>query len=138
MKKLILSLSLVCFAALTNAQTAVNFNTNDCASLNHDLFTELDAGKIVVLTWVMPCSACVNGALAAQAASQSFSVSNPGMVVTYVADDYANSNCATINNWCASNGINPTAKFSSTVVSMSAYGTAGMPKVIVLGGANHT
>lgn len=33
----------------------------------------------------------------------------------------------------------PTAKvFSNSSVSMSNYGTAGMPKVIVLGGPNHT
>jgi hypothetical protein len=137
MKKLLLSLSLV-ISVVSGAQTATNFNTNDCAGINHDLFTELNAGKVVVVTWVMPCVNCVNGATSARNAVQSFSASNPGQVVHYVADDYGNSTCTTVNNWCTSNAIAPDAVFTSTSVSMSGYGAAGMPKVVVLGGANHT
>lgn len=138
MKKLLLSLSIAFSVTILNGQTAANFNCNDCASTNHDLFTELNSGKIIVITWVMPCGACISGGLAAQSAAQSFSTSNPGQVLTYVADDNANTACATISSWCTTNGINPDAKFSNSAVSMSPYGTAGMPKVIVVGGANHT
>ena len=138
MKKLLLSLSFAFSVTFATAQTASNFTTNDCSSISHDLFTELDAGKIIVITWVMPCGACISGGLAAQSAAQSFSTSNPGQVITYIADDYGNSTCATISSWCTTNGINPAAKFSATAVSMSPYGAAGMPKVIVLGGTSHT
>ncbi|MDP1802416.1 MAG: T9SS type A sorting domain-containing protein [Bacteroidota bacterium] len=137
MKKL-LSILFVLSIFISYSQTASNFNCNDCASNNHDLFTELNSGKIVVITWVMPCSACVNGALAAQAAVQSFSASNPGMVLNYVADDYANSSCATIQSWCTTNGITAATMFANAAVSMTPYGTAGMPKVIVVGGNGHT
>jgi hypothetical protein len=137
MKKL-LSILFAFSIFISYSQTASNFNCNDCASVNHDLFTELNSGKIVVITWVMPCSACVSGALAAQAAVQSFSASNPGMVLNYVADDYANSSCTTIQNWCTTNGITAATKFANAAVSMSPYGTAGMPKVIVVGGSGYT
>ncbi|MCE3259316.1 MAG: hypothetical protein K0S12_957 [Bacteroidetes bacterium] len=138
MKQLLLSLSLLTIAFSGNAQTATNFTTSDCSGTSHDLFTELDAGKVVVITWVMPCSSCIAPAVAAQNAVNSFSASNPGQVVHYIADDYANSSCTTVGNWCTTNSLAPDAKFSSTSVSMSGYGAAGMPKIVVLGGTSHT
>ena len=138
MKKILLFLGLTFSAFFASGQTAANFNCNDCASINHDLFTELNSGKIIVITWAMPCSACINGGLAAQSAAQSFSLSNPNQVLTYVADDYANTTCTSLSSWCSTNGISPDAKFSNSAVSMSPYGAAGMPKVIVVGGNSHT
>lgn len=138
MKKLLLSLSILISAASLNAQTAPNFTANDCASVNHDLYTELNSGKIIVITWVMPCSSCINGAQFAQNAVNSFSTSNPGTVLHYVADDYANTSCTTLLNWLNTNSVTPNARFSSTSVNMTGYGTAGMPKVVVLGGTSHT
>jgi hypothetical protein len=85
----------------------------------------------------MPCVNCVGGATSAQNAVQSFSASNPGQVLLYIADDYGNSSCSTVNNWCTTNSITPNAVFSNTAVSMSPYGAAGMPKAIVVGGTAH-
>jgi hypothetical protein len=137
MKQLILSLSLFA-TVLMQAQTAPNFTANDCAAVNHDLYSELNSGKVIVISWVMPCSACIAGATAAQNAVNSFSASNPGQVLHYIADDYANTSCATLGSWCTTNSLNPNAKFSNAGVNMSGYGTAGMPKVVVLGGTSHT
>lgn len=120
------------------AQTATNFNCSDCSSTNHDLFTELNSGQVIVIAWVMPCGACISGALAGQTACQSFSTSNPGMVSFYCADDVANTSCTTLSSWCTTNGITAATKFSNSAVNMSNYGTSGMPKVVVLGGASHT
>jgi hypothetical protein len=138
MKKLLLSLIMIAGTVSVQAQTAPNFTANDCASVNHDLYTELNSGKIIVITWVMPCSSCINGAKAAQNAVNSFSASNPGTVLHYVADDYANTTCATLLNWLNTNSVTPNARFSSTSVNMTGYGTAGMPKVVVLGGTSHS
>jgi hypothetical protein len=138
MKKIILSVTAGLISAFSVAQTATNFNCTDCAAANHDLFTELDAGKVIVICWVMPCSNCINGALSSQSAVQSFSNSNPGQVFFYCSDDYANSTCSTINGWCSTNGITNATKFSNAAVSMSGYGAAGMPKVVVLGSATHS
>lgn len=140
MKNLMLSLILLAGFFSVNGQTATNFNCNDCSSVNHDLFTELDAGKVVVICWVMPCTTCLSGALAAQSACQSFSSSNPGEVYYYCVDDLANTTCSTLSSWCSSNGVtSTTAKFSNSSISMTDYGTSGMPKVVVLGGGStHT
>ncbi len=120
------------------AQTASNFNCNDCSSINHDLFTELDAGKVIVIAWVMPCSNCISGALSGYSAVQSFSNSNPGQVLFYLADDVANTSCATLQSWANTNSMPNAVVFSNAAVSMGAYGAAGMPKVIVVGGNSHT
>ncbi len=137
MKKLLLSL-IICGSFFAEAQTAVNFNCNDCASNNHDLFTELNAGKVVVICWVMPCNVCISGATAAQNAVLSYSNSNPGQISYYMADDYANSSCATIQSWATTNSITIATLFSNAAVNMNGYGAAGMPKVIVVGGNSHT
>lgn len=55
---------LIIFAILTSlgfayAQTtATNFTTNDCDGISHTLFDELDDDKVIIISWVMPCTAC--------------------------------------------------------------------------------
>lgn len=138
MKKLILFLGLTFGALSINAQTATNFNVNDCNGVNHDLFTELNAGKVIVICWVMPCSACAGPALSAHNIVQSYSVSNPGQVLMYLCDDFGTTSCATLNNWATANGLSIYTPFTNSLISMSDYGSNGMPKTVVLGGANHT
>jgi hypothetical protein len=132
MKHILLSAGIILNGLFAFAQTAPNFTANDCQGNNHDLHTELDAGKVIVISWVMPCSSCINGATYAQNAANSFSLSHPGSVIHYVADDYANTSCPILTNWCSTNSITPNATFSSTLVNMNGYGAAGMPKVVVL------
>lgn len=137
MKKLLLTLSIATAACFTNAQTAVNFNVNDCNGTSHDLFTELNAGKVIVLGWVMPCSACAGPASSAHNIVQSYSVSNPGQVLFYLCDDFGTTSCATLNNWASANGLSVYTPFSNSAIKMSDYGSDGMPKTVVIGGANH-
>jgi hypothetical protein len=120
-----------------DCQTAVNWTVNDCQGNSHELFEDLDAGKAVVIVWVMPCSNCINGALTAQTEVQNALAANPGKVIYYVADDYANTSCATLASWASSNGITAATLLSHSSVSMSGYGSSGMPKVVVLGGSSH-
>ncbi len=135
MKKLILFLGLSIGSLSINAQTATNFNVNDCNGVNHDLFTELNAGKVIVLCWVMPCSSCAGPALSAHNIVQSYSVSNPGQVLMYLCDDFGTTSCATLNNWATANGLSVYTPFSNNNIKMSDYGANGMPKTVVLGGA---
>ncbi len=139
MKKLLLtSLAFIC-ALFSFGQTASNFNCNDCSAVNHDLFTELNSGKVIVIAWVMPCGACIGGGLAGYTTVQNYSVTNPGQVKFYLADDVANTTCASLTTWGNTNGMtNPDARFSDALVNMAGYGAAGMPKVIVVGGTSHT
>lgn len=53
-RTLLLSLSIL-FSVLTFAQTtATDFSVDDCKGDFYNLFTELDAGKVVIIAWVMP------------------------------------------------------------------------------------
>ena len=139
MKKATLLITLlICFTSSIYAQTnATNFNTADCQGNNHDLFTELNSGKIIVIAWVMPCGGCISGALAGYSAVESFASSNPSQVVFYLADDYANTTCSTLNSWRNTNGMTSAISFSNAAVNMGDYGAPGMPKVVVLGGGDH-
>ena len=136
---------LLAFAGLLSifgfAQTATNFTVNDCAATSHTLFTELDAGKVVVLCWVMPCGMCVAGAKAAYNVVQGYQSTNPGKVVFYLADDLANTTCSSLSNWATTNAITNSTKFSNAAISMSNYGGAPsgmMAKTVVICGTNHS
>ena len=118
--------------------TATDFITNDCNGISHNLFDELDNGNVIVIAWVMPCGPCATYTIPAYSAVQSFANSNPGQVSFYLVDDFANTNCATLTNWGNSNNMPLNTTFSSSDISMSDYGTNGMPKVVVLGGVDHT
>jgi hypothetical protein len=117
-----------------HAQTAVNFNCADCNGVVHNLFDELDNGNVVVLCWVMPCSSCIPGGLTCSNVCATY----PANVRYYVADDVANTSCISLSGWVNSNNIHPDALFSNATISMTDYGSAGMPKVVVIGGASHT
>ena len=105
--------------------------------MSHDLFTELDAGKVVVICWVMPCGACVGPSLTTHNVVQSFATSHPGKVIMYMADDFANTNCNSLINWATNNGITNATYFSNNAIDMFDYGAPGMPKVVVVGDVNH-
>ncbi len=132
MKKTLLLVSLIISSFLTSfAQTAPDFTANDCNGNSHNLYSELGQGKVIVLSWVMPCGACVGPALTAYNVVQSFA--NPD-VLYYLIDDYGNSTCATISGWAANSGIglNRTT-FSSASIIQTNYGGVGMPHIVVVG-----
>jgi hypothetical protein len=134
MRRILLFISAVLIVLSSVSQTPANFNCNDCSGNNHDLFAELNSGKVVVITWVMPCTNCTAKAVTAHNAVQSFSTSNPGQIVYYIADDYADTPCSSLQLWSDTSVALNIKTFSNASVSMSPYGTAGMPKTIVLGG----
>ena len=140
MKKILLINTLIFFSmGIIFAQTtATNFTTDDCSGVSHNLFNELDAGNVIVIGWVMPCGPCAAYTIPAYSAVQSFATSHPGRVHFYLVDDFANTACPTLVNWGNSNNMPLNTTFSSTDISMSDYGTNGMPKVVVLGGTGHT
>ena len=117
---------------------ATNFIEDDCTGVSHNLFDELDNGNIIVISWIMPCGPCATYSLPAYDAVQSFATSNPGKVHFYIADDYANTACNILNNFANSYNMTNSTRFSNSNITMSDYGTDGMPKVVVLAGANHS
>jgi hypothetical protein len=117
--------------------TAPNFNANDCDGTNHDLYSELNAGKVVVIVFVMPCTACIGPALSAYNEVQNWSSSNPGRVVMYISDDLGTTSCTTLTNWIATNGMTGTPGISNTALKEADYGSGGMPKTVVIAGDTH-
>ena len=120
------------------SQTATNFNVNDCSSNPHDLFTELNSGKVIVLCWVMPCSACIGPSLSAYTQVQSLQSTYPNKIYFYMVDDYANTTCGTLSSWATTNGMPNCTFFSNTAINMNHYGGPGMPKIVILAGTAHT
>ncbi len=137
MKKSLFSFVAGFISLASFSQTAVNFNVNDCSGLNHDLFSELNSGKVIVLCWIMPCTSCIGPAISAYNTSQNYSTSNPGQVLYYLCDDVGNTSCSTINSWANTNGITNSTRFSNSAINEADYGGSGMPHVVVLGGTNH-
>lgn len=138
-KNLLASIFYISFITVVSAQTAVDFTANDCNAVSHSLFTELNAGKVVVMAFVMPCSSCIGPSLTAYSISQSYSTTNPGQVLFYLLDDVANTTCSSLAGWATNNNIGPNLfAFSNTNYSETDYGASGMPKIVVVGGANHT
>jgi hypothetical protein len=139
MKKRLLTAILTISSAYMIAQTtAINFTSPDCAGTNHILFDELDAGKVIVISFVMPCGACIAPSIAASNKVKTYGSSNPGRVFFYLVDDYANTSCSSLTSWANTNGMSGVPVFSSKTVKMADYGAAAMPKVVVFAGKDHS
>ena len=132
MKKYLILIGFCIYSFVGNAQTATDFTATDCNGNSFNLFSELDAGKIVVITWTMPCGACVAGALTAYNIAQSYEATYPGKVKMLLVDDFGNTPCSAINAWGTSNGITRAIKFSDASIRMNDYGIAGMPKTVAI------
>ncbi|MBK7763684.1 MAG: T9SS type A sorting domain-containing protein [Bacteroidetes bacterium] len=136
MKKIQLTAMAFLMATASFAQTASDFTATDCNSVSHNLYTELNAGKVVVIEWVMPCGACIGGATAAYNAVQSFATSHPGKVVNYLVDDAGNTTCASLTSWATTNGMD-VAKLtpfgnSPVAIDEANFGGSGMPHIVVI------
>ena len=94
MKKGLLYIAVLIFSiGISFGQTnATDFDATDCDGNAHNLFSELDSGKIIVIAWVMPCGPCGTHSLPAYVSALSYSTSHPGKVLFYMADDHINHN----------------------------------------------
>lgn len=137
MKRILLILTTILASFGAFSQTATDFTCNDCTGSSHNLFSELDGGKVVVLVWVMPCSSCVGPTLTTYNVVNSINATYANRVNMYIVDDYANTSCSSLTSWCTSNGFTNTRKFSNAIIKISDYGTAGMPKIVVIGNSTH-
>jgi hypothetical protein len=137
MKTILFALILLLTSFGASSQTATNFSCNDCNGVSHNFFSELDAGKVIILCWVMPCSTCIPASKTSYAVAQSFSATYPDRVKMYVCDDYANTSCSSLNSWCVANGLIDITQFSNTAINMADYGSAAMPKIVVVGNYTH-
>jgi len=137
MKKEILSVILIVISMIAISQSATNFTCNDCKDNTHDLFTELDAGKIIVLCWVMPCGSCAGPTITTYNVVESYQTNYPNTVYMYLCDDYANTNCTSLTSWANGYNVTDPTFFSNAAIKMEDYGSPGMPKIVVLAGPDH-
>lgn len=138
MRTFLLIILSITLSAFTMAQTATNFTVDDCHGDSYTLFDELDAGKVIVICWVMPCSSCTGPAITTSNVVNSFDSTDPNKVIYYMVDDYGTTSCTSLQSWANAYNIEPDLFFSDPAISMLDYESEGMPKVIVLGGSNHT
>lgn len=139
MKQTLLALSwlLIGTGSAISQTTATDFTINDCSGTSHHLFAELDAGTVIVVSFVMPCVGCILPSYDAQTVVETYAVSHPGKVVMYLADDDAATPCTTLGSWRNANGLHVMPTFSDPAFVQDQYGTPAMPKIVVLGGTGH-
>lgn len=138
-KSLQASFLFLLIGTIASAQTtAIDFTANDCNSTptSHTLFTELNAGKVVVVSLVHPCGSCISPTVSASVVVNGFAATNPGKVLFYLID--GNNNCASMNTWATTYGLSSVVKFSSSSVYNSSYYSPGMPTIMVFKGTNHS
>jgi hypothetical protein len=135
MKTLLLSLAVLCYSSVQAQVEAVDFTAEDCSGVTHNLFTELDSGKIVILAWVMPCVGCIEGAVAADSAVVSLGASFGEDVLLYVIDDGPPSNCGVVVEWSLTNNLRHAIVFGNYLneIDQDLFGGYGMPHVVVIG-----
>lgn len=133
-------LILLSWAVVFGQTTATDFSLTDCAGNSHNLFADLDAGKVIVISFVMPCFSCIGPSIAASDIVANYSISHPGRVYFYISDDNGTTSCTSLNSWASQNGMSNATIISNPALKMSQYNGngVGMPKIVVLGGASHT
>ncbi len=137
MKILLTIISVSLSFGLLSQTNAPDITPVDCQGNPHNLYNELDAGKIIVVGWTMPCSVCGPPLLSVHNEVLNYAISNPGLVEFWMFDDFSNTDCVTLKTWCTSNGINSATFFSDNAMNMQDFGGIGMPKVVVLGCTSH-
>lgn len=136
------SLATASFAMLAflgfSQTTAMNFSGQDCNGNNVDLFSDLDAGKAVMLIFYMPnCGTCPPAASQMQTMANNINASHPGLVKAYSFPYQNSTTCTYSSNWVVNNNLPLFAPMDSGAVQVAYYGGFGMPTVVLLGGDNH-
>lgn len=129
---------LALLAVNVNGQaTAMDFQQDDCQGSSHHLFTELDAGKVTILEFVMlNCAPCIVGTNALQGITAEYEISHPGRVQIYSFGFLNSYTCEQIVAWKNDNSYSH-AVFNNGEDQVAYYGGMGMPTIVVVGNNEH-
>lgn len=140
MKKILFTLTaiLLTLISLTKAQTtAMDFTQADCDGVDHQLYSELDAGNVIILEYMMlNCAPCVTGTQAMEAIMKPYELSHPGRVHLYSFAFLNSYTCEQIIQWKRDFNFNHPA-FSEGEAQVAYYGGMGMPTLVVVGTNEH-
>lgn len=118
-------------------ETAVDFTQDDCEGSPHHLFSELDAGNVVVLEFVMlNCAPCINGTTGLEKIMDSYANSHPGRVHLYSFGFLNSYTCEQILAWKTDNEFTHNV-FNNGEDQVTYYGGMGMPTIVVVGTNAH-
>jgi len=136
--KKILAALLVLMVLKTEAQTtAMDFTMNDCNGNMHNLFSELDQNKVVILEFFMlNCTPCISAGHQIDPIYNQCALQYPGHVMFYQFGYDDSYTCTQISNWVNTNGFISTP-FDSGANQVAYYGGFGMPTIAVVAGPNH-
>lgn len=137
MKKITSFLILLFVVIVSGAQTPMQITGPDCNGNNHDMFSELDAGKAVVVFFFMDnCGSCPPVATKVQTMVNNILATHPGMVTGYAMPYNNSTTCMATANWVNNNNLSFYSPYDSGAVQVANYGGFGMPTVVLLGGKN--
>lgn len=115
----------------------MDFTQDDCQGTSHQLFTELDAGQVVILDFVMlNCAPCVVATNALQAIVAPYEFSHPGRVQIYTFGFLNAYTCEQMMAWGNNNDYSHPI-FTQGEAQVSYYGGMGMPTIVVVGTDGH-
>lgn len=118
--------------------TAMDFQGVDCNGNNVHLFSDLDAGKAVILFYYMPnCGSCPPPAMQIQQMANRINSTHPGLVKAYAFPFQNTTTCSYSSSWVTDNNLTLYTPMDSGAVQVAYYGGFGMPTAVLVGGANH-
>ena len=135
-KKLFFIAALFITSSVSAQSTAQDWTKTDCDGNSHNLFTDLDAGKVVVMEFAMQCNSCATAANALENIKMAYNNSNTGKVDFYLMD-YVGNTCSSINSWITSYGYTMTG-IDNCSTEKNYYSTGmPMPMIVVVGNNIH-
>jgi hypothetical protein len=140
MKKILFSAAAIFLMLISGAKgqsTAMDFKQTDCDGVDHHLFSELDAGNVIILDYVMlNCAPCVGATNALVALTAPYELTHPGRVRIYSYAFLDSYTCEQIIQWKRDFNYSHPA-FSQGEQQVSYYGGMGMPTIVITGTDNH-
>ncbi len=131
---------LITFIFALNFVYSQTFNPNDCNGNSVNIFSDLDAGKAVVLFYYMPnCGTCPPHATSIQTMANNILVTYPGMIKAYSFPiSQPETDCIYSASWVVDNNLSLYIPMINGATSLAFYGEFAMPTIVLLGGTDHS
>ena len=123
----------------SNAQTVTDFTKKDCnTGASHNLFSELNSGKAIIMEFFHTCISCSNAAKDIKPMYQNLVLKYGNKVLFYVMPEDDSYTCSDVLNWVNTNGLSSVViPLDSGSVQTAYYGGMAMPSIAVVAGSAH-